>query len=117
MENFDINSSMGMLLEFLHKQGKVTIAKYQYPDASNVLTWEGNIRESEMAFRGSYAEVEPRENFAGDILSTVLNNGLDHHWIIGQGYLQNDLNELNHWLGIKNIKIETSKDHLYGHSN
>ncbi len=117
LENYDVESSMGMLLEFLHKKGNVTIAKYQYPDASKVLTWEGDIRSSEMAFRGSYAEVEPRKNSAGDILSTVLNNGLDHHWIIGRGYLQKDLNELNHWLGIKNINIETSKDHLYGHSN
>ncbi|MEW4923042.1 hypothetical protein [Algibacter sp. 2305UL17-15] len=117
LENFDVESSMGMLLEFLHKQGQVTIAKYQYPEASKVLTWEGNIRPSEMAFRGSYAEVEPRKNSAGDILSTVLNNGLDHHWIIGRGYLQKDLTELNHWLDISNIEIEISKDHLYGHSN
>ncbi len=117
LENFDVDSSMGMLLEFLHKKGPVTITKYQYPDASRVLTWEGDIRPSEMAFRGSYAEVEPKKNSAEDILSTVLNNGLDHHWIIGRGYLQKDLNELNHWLGIKNIKIEISKDHLYGHSN
>ncbi len=117
LENFDVDSSMGMLLEFLHKQGKVTIAKYQYPEAAKVLTWEGNILPSEMAFRGSYAEVKPRKNSSGDILSTVLNNGLDHHWIIGRGYLQKDLNELNHWLGINNITIETSKDHLYGHSN
>ncbi|NMH87819.1 L-fucose/L-arabinose isomerase family protein [Flavivirga algicola] len=117
LENFDVDSSMGMLLEFLQKKGPVTIAKYQYPEASRVLTWEGDIRPSEMAFRGSYAEVEPKINSAGDILSTVLNNGLDHHWIIGRGYLQKDLNELNHWLGIDNIKIEISKDHLYGHSN
>jgi L-fucose isomerase-like protein len=117
LENFDVDSSMGMLLEFLHKQGPVTIAKYQYPDAGRVLTWEGNIRPSEMAFRGSYAEVEPRNNTSGDILSTILNKGLDHHWIIGRGFLEKDLNELNHWLGISNIEIEISKDHLYGHSN
>ncbi|MFY0627097.1 MAG: hypothetical protein JXR07_12430 [Reichenbachiella sp.] len=117
LENFDVESSLGMLFEFLQKQGPVTIAKYQYPDAGKVLTWEGNIKPTEMAFRGSYAEVEPKRNAAGDILSTILNNGLDHHWIIGRGHLQKDLNELNHWLGIENIKIEKSKDHLYGHSN
>lgn len=117
LENFNEESSMGMLLEFLQKQGPVTIAKYQYPDAGKVLTWEGDIRPSEMAFRGSYAAVEPVRNSVGAILSTVLNNGLDHHWIIGRGYLKKDLEELNHWLGINNITIETSKDHLYGHSN
>ncbi|WP_282134405.1 L-fucose/L-arabinose isomerase family protein [Seonamhaeicola maritimus] len=117
LENYSEESSVGMLLEFLHKQGEVTIAKYQYPDAGRVLVWEGDIRPSEMAFRGSYAEVEPKRNSGGDILATVLNNGLDHHWIIGRGYLQKDLNELNHWLGIENIEIEKSKDHLYGHSN
>ncbi|WP_299555380.1 hypothetical protein [Seonamhaeicola sp.] len=117
LENYSVESSVGMLLEFLQKQGPVTIAKYQYPDAGKVLVWEGDVRSSEMAFRGSYAEVEPRRNSAEDILSTVLNNGLDHHWIIGRGYLQKGLHELNHWLGIKNIEIDKSKDHLYGRSN
>ncbi|WP_109830931.1 L-fucose/L-arabinose isomerase family protein [Reichenbachiella versicolor] len=117
LENFSEESSMGMLLEFLQKHGPITVAKYQYPDASKVLTWEGEIHESKMAFRGSYAEVFPEKNDSGDILSTVLSNGLDHHWIIGRGHLQKELNELNHWLGIKEIEIEKRKHHLYGHSN
>ncbi len=117
LENYSIESSCGMLLEFLQKQGPITVAKYQYPDAGRVLVWEGDIKESEMAFRGSYAEVEPKENSVGEILNAVLNNGLDHHWILGRGYLQQDLDELNHWLGIENIKIESNKDQLYGRSN
>ena len=116
LENYDIDSSVGMLLEFLQKDGPITIAKYQYPDAEKVLVWEGNIKTSKMAFRGSYAEVVPKKNTVAEILSTVLNNGLDHHWIIGRGYLHKELNELNHWLGIDSIKIEPSKEQLYGHS-
>lgn len=117
LENFDEKSSLGMLLEFLQKHGPVTIAKYQYPNASEVIVFEGNIKESEMAFRGSYAGVAPSKYNAKDVLATIMNNGLDHHSIIGRGHLQGELNELNHWLGIKNIEITTSKDYLYGRSN
>ncbi|AUS06219.1 L-fucose/L-arabinose isomerase family protein [Pseudotamlana carrageenivorans] len=117
LENYSEESSMGMLLEFLQKEGPITVAKYQYPDAGKVLVWEGDIKSSQMAFRGSYAEVEPVRNSVGEVLNTVLNNGLDHHWIIGRGFMQKDLNEFNHWLGINNIKIETGKEQLYGHSN
>ncbi len=117
LENYSVESSMGMLLEFLQKIGSVTIAKYQYPDAGKVLLWEGEINPSKMAFRGSYAEIQPKAHRAEAILSTVLNNGLDHHWIIGRGHIQNELNELNHWLDIATIKIGTSKEYLHGHSN
>ncbi|MDW7694797.1 hypothetical protein R9C00_08590 [Flammeovirgaceae bacterium SG7u.111] len=117
LENYDEESSMGMLLEFLQKTGPVTIAKYQYPDAGRVMGWEGEIKPSKMAFRGSYAEVEPKENEAKDILSSVMNNGLDHHWIIGRGHLLQEIQELNHWLEIQTIDIEKSNSYLYGHSN
>ena len=69
-----------------------------------------------MAFRGSYAEIEPVTHKAGDILSTILNNGCDHHWIIARGYMGTDLAEFNHWVGVENIKIEKSNAYLFGHS-
>lgn len=116
LENYSEESSMGMLLEFLHKTGGVTIAKYQYPDAARVFTWEGDIVSSEMAFRGSYAEVVPKEHTVQDILSSVLNNGLDHHWIIGRGYLLHDLMELNHWLEVEHVKVDNAGSYLFGHS-
>lgn len=117
LENYDVDSSVGMLLEFLHRPGNVTIAKYQYPDASRALVWEGEIKPSEMAFRGSYAEVVPDTCRVPDILSTVLNHGLDHHWIIGRGHLKQGLLELHHWLDVTNIPINNSNQYLYGHSN
>lgn len=117
LENYSIESSMGMLLEFLQKEGPITVAKYQYPDAGKALVWEGVIETSEMAFRGSYAEVVPKKHEVGSILNAVLNNGLDHHWILGRGFLQKDLDELNHWLGVESIRIESDKNQLYGHSN
>ena len=117
LENYDVNSSVGTLLEFLQRPGPVTIAKYQYPDAAQVLAWEGEILPSAMAFRGSYAEVVSRQHTAYSILSTILNKGLDHHWVIGRGHLLEDLEELNHWLAIENIEIDQHKDQLYGHSS
>ncbi|MEM7108933.1 MAG: fucose isomerase, partial [Bacteroidota bacterium] len=92
------------------------IAKYQYPDASRALVWEGEIKPSEMAFRGSYAEVAPNQGNVKDVLSTVLNHGLDHHWIIGRGHIRQDLLELHHWLDVSNILMNNSNPYLYGHS-
>ncbi|MBB3701093.1 hypothetical protein KMW28_18165 [Flammeovirga yaeyamensis] len=116
LENFSVESSMGMLLEFMQKTGPVTIAKYQYPDGARVFNFEGEILPSEMAFRGSYAEVRPEIHESKDVLSAVLNNGCDHHWIIGRGHFLKDLDTLNHWLGVNQIDIPKSLDHLYGHS-
>ncbi|NME67251.1 L-fucose/L-arabinose isomerase family protein [Flammeovirga aprica] len=116
LENYSIESSMGMLLEFLQKTGPVTIAKYQYPDGARVFNFEGEILSSEMAFRGSYAEVKPEVYEAKDVLSAVLNNGCDHHWIIGRGHFLKELETLDHWLDVSQIDIPKNLDHLYGHS-
>ena len=51
LENYSEESSTGPLIEFLHNPGEVTIAKYMYPHADEVLTFEAEIVESEMAFR------------------------------------------------------------------
>ena len=103
LDNYDEEQSYGMLLEFLLEKGHVTIGKYQYPHASSMLSFEGEIVDSPMRFRGAYGEVIPKEKKASAIVSTILSNGLDHHWIIARGHIQEDLEEFNHWASIKNL--------------
>ncbi|RPD99108.1 hypothetical protein EGM88_04460 [Aureibaculum marinum] len=114
LDNYDKEKSYGMLLEFLLEKGDITIAKYQYPHASSMFSFEGKIIDSPMRFRGAYGEVKPKNINATTILNTILSKGLDHHWIIGRGHIQEDLKEFNHWSGIKNI-LEVGHS-LYGRS-
>ncbi len=108
LDNYDKEQSYGMLLEFLLEKGDITIAKYQYPHASSMLSFEGEIIDSPMRFRGAYGEVSPKNIKASAIVGTILSKGLDHHWIIGRGHIQEDLKEFNHWANIKNLDFVQS---------
>ncbi|WP_111708571.1 L-fucose/L-arabinose isomerase family protein [Lutibacter citreus] len=103
LDNYDEEQSYGMLLEFLLEKGAITIAKYQYPHASSMLSFEGEIVNSPLRFRGAYGEVSPKNVQASAIVGTILSKGLDHHWIIGRGHIQEDLQEFNHWSNIKDL--------------
>ncbi|TRX60141.1 hypothetical protein FNH22_08820 [Fulvivirga sp. M361] len=108
LDNFDKEKSYGMLLEFLQETGPVTIAKYQYPHASYMLSFEGNIVDSPLRFRGSYGEIHPTTASATDIIGSILSQGLDHHWIIGRGHIREDLHEFNHWIDVKELPFTSS---------
>ncbi|TNJ45421.1 hypothetical protein KFZ70_06070 [Tamlana fucoidanivorans] len=114
LDNFDEAQSYGMLLEFLLEKGPVTIAKYQYPHASSMLSFEGDIIDSPLQFRGAYGEVKTKNIQASAVVSTILNNGLDHHWIVGRGHFQEDLKEFNHWTEVNDLDFSEAK--LYGRS-
>lgn len=103
LDNYDEEQSYGMLLEFLLEKGDITIAKYQYPHASNMLSFEGEIVDSPMRFRGAYGEVVTKNVKASDVVGTILSKGLDHHWIIGRGHFQEDLKEFNHWTNVQDV--------------
>ncbi|WP_096086105.1 L-fucose/L-arabinose isomerase family protein [Agaribacterium haliotis] len=105
LDNFDEESSCGMMLEFLQETGPITVAKYQYPHASFVMAFEGDIVDSEMRYRGSYGEVDPKNCTTKSVINTVLTNGLDHHWIVARGHLLEDLREFNHWIGVDELPI------------
>ncbi|MBL4702141.1 MAG: hypothetical protein JKX85_12880 [Phycisphaeraceae bacterium] len=105
MENADPETAVGMLIESLLATGPVTITRYQSPDSSSALTFEGDFVDSPMAFRGAYAEFQPRDHTAAQIMGTILDHGLDHHWIIGRGHFANELTVLNHWLGVKELPV------------
>ena len=105
LDNYDEAQSYGMLLEFLLEKGDITIAKYQYPHASNMLSFEGEILDSPMRFRGAYGEVSPKNLQASAVVRTILSKGLDHHWIMGRGHIQEDLQEFNHWANIEDLEF------------
>lgn len=113
LENYDEETAWGMLFEFLVEPGPVTIAKYQAPDIEKVLAFEGNIVESDMKFRGTYAEVEPiGEYSAAQLVGTILDQGLDHHWIVGRGHFLKDLELFNYWLDISDIEVCNQGNHM-----
>lgn len=114
LDNYDEDTSCGMLFEFLQELGPVTIAKYQYPHASSILAFEGDIVESPMRYRGCYGEVQPKDTDTQAIINTVLSRGLDHHWIVGRGHFMEDLNEFNHWVGV--TKTPMMPSHISGRS-
>lgn len=108
MENADESTAVGMLIESLLATGPVTVARYRSPDLAKVFSFEGEVVDSPMAFRGAYAEVEPREYRADQIMGSILDQGMDHHWIVGRGHLQEGLTMLNHWLGVERCAVNNS---------
>ena len=108
LENYDSETAWGLVMEFLIAPGEVTVAKYQSPCIDNVLAFEGDLVESEMRFRGTYGEIIPHKYNASQIVGTILDRGLDHHWIIGRGHFLKDLNVLNYWLNIKDIPVSNT---------
>jgi len=101
MENADEATAVGMLVESLLAAGPVTVTRYLSPDSSHAFLFEGNVVESPMAFRGAYAEVEPTGSITAEqLMGTILDKGLDHHWIMGRGHFAGDLRHLNHLLEV-----------------
>ncbi|NLS14229.1 hypothetical protein HGP28_15190 [Vibrio sp. SM6] len=109
LDNYDPETSYGMLFEFLQEKGPVTIAKYQYPHASTMFAFEGDIVDSPMRYRGCYGEVAPKHLCSKSITSSILNYGMDHHWIVSRGHLLEDLEEFNYWVGIEELKATPAK--------
>lgn len=106
LENGDPASAVGMMIEFLLALGPATVVRYQSPDAIRMFAFEGDIVDSSLPFRGSWGEMQPRESAtAAQIMGTILSGGLDHHWSLGYGHWNEDLSQLNHWLGVKTIPL------------
>jgi L-fucose isomerase-like protein len=106
LENADEETAWGLLIEQLLELGPVTVTRYQSPDSARALVFEGNVVDSPMAFRGTYADVEPcAPHTAEQIMGTILDRGLDHHWIMARGHFAQDLKRLNHWLGVETLAI------------
>ncbi|WP_354623635.1 hypothetical protein [Psychromonas sp. MME2] len=114
LDNYDPEQSYGMLLEFLQETGPITIAKYQYPHASTVFAFEGEIIESPMRYRGCYGEITPQDICSKSIANSVMNYGMDHHWAMARGHLIETLREFNFWVGVEELMPTEAK--TYGRS-
>ncbi len=106
LENADPQASVGLMLEFLLELGPATVLRYQSPAASRAFSFEGDLLETPLKFRGNYCEMQPSEpHTAGDIMNTIMSRGLDHHWSLGFGHWKQDLAMLHHWLGVEEIAV------------
>jgi L-fucose isomerase-like protein len=104
LENGDPETAVGLMVEFLLATGPATVVRYGSPDAASCFGFQGELVDSTMPFRGAWCEMEPaRPGSAGQIMGTILDLGLDHHWSLGYGLWMDDLRWLNHWLGIHEI--------------
>ncbi len=109
LENGDPETAVGLMLEFPLETGPATVVRYQSPDAARMLAFEGALVDSPMPFRGAWCEMRPqRPGNAGQIMGTILDAGLDHHWSLGYGHWLEDLQMLNHWLGVAEIPVRPS---------
>ncbi|QIA65498.1 hypothetical protein GT360_18350 [Vibrio astriarenae] len=109
LDNYDPETSYGMLFEFLQETGPVTIAKYQYPHASTIFAFEGDIVESPMRYRGCYGEVAPSTLCSKSIAGSIMNHGMDHHWVVARGHLMETLREFNYWVDVNELAPAEAK--------
>ncbi|MFZ5831930.1 MAG: fucose isomerase, partial [Planctomycetota bacterium] len=62
--------------------------------------------DAAMPFRGAYAAMAPKPPYTAEqIMGTILDRGLDHHWSLGYGHYLEDLRMLNHWLGANEVPV------------
>jgi L-fucose isomerase-like protein len=101
LENGNPETAVGLMVEFLLETGPATVVRYQSPDASTMFAFEGDLVESAMPFRGAWCEMEvTAPGNAVQVMGTILDEGLDHHWSLGYGHWLEDLRMFNHWLGV-----------------
>ncbi|GAB4165073.1 MAG: L-fucose/L-arabinose isomerase family protein [Terrimicrobiaceae bacterium] len=109
LENGNPATAVGLMVEFLLELGPATVARYQSPDASTMFAFQGELVDSPMPFRGAWCEMDVSEpGSAGQVMGTILDAGLDHHWSLGYGHWLEDLRMLNHWLGVAEIPVRQS---------
>jgi L-fucose isomerase-like protein len=111
LEHGDQETAVGLNLEFPVEVGPVTVLRYQSPDATRMLSFEGEVVDTPMPFRGNFGELRPAAGtMATQIMGTILNRGLDHHWSFGYGSWNQDLEVLNHWLGVRSLGLDEYRD-------
>ncbi len=108
LENFDLETAWGVCFEFLLQPGEITVLRYISPNSDKAMLFEGKIVESDMKFRGTYGEVIPDEYTASQILGTVMDKGLDHHWLVGRGHFKKDIQAFNYFLDIAEVEISNT---------
>lgn len=110
LENGDPATAVGLMLEFLLETGPATVVRYQSPDAARSFSFEGTLHDAALPFRGAYGLLEPTTASAASILAAALGGGLDHHWSLGYGHWQADLQLLNHWCDVADVPLVSADD-------
>jgi L-fucose isomerase-like protein len=111
LENANKETAVGLMVEFLLELGPVTVLRYQSPTACTAFAFQGDLIDAPMRFRGVYGEMEPLPPVtASQIVGTILDRGLDHHWSLGYGHWAPDLAMLHHWLGVTEVPIRDSHE-------
>lgn len=109
LENGDPETAVGLMLEFLLQTGPITAVRYLAPDAGRYFAFEGMFVDSPLAYRGNYGLMAPKPGESiGQILGTIMDAGLDHHWSVGFGHWSEELRWLNHFCGIGEVPLRLS---------
>lgn len=113
LENGNPDTAVGLMLEFLLANGPITVMRYMAPDATKWFAFEGEFEDTALDYRGNYGLMKATgEASLNQIMSTILNAGLDHHWSVGYGHWLNELRMLNHFCGLKEIPLSTTNAHF-----
>ena len=105
LEQADPASAVGLMLEFLLQTGDATVVRYTAPGAAQSFSFEGELVDTPLVFRGNYAEMVPSDATAERIMGTIMGRGLDHHWSLGFGRWKQELRMLDHWLGVETLEV------------
>ena len=109
LENGDPASAVGLMIEFLLANGPVTAMRYLAPDAKQWFAFEGEFVPTELAYRGTYGLFRSTGPATlAQVMGTIFDAGIDHHWSIGYGHWQQELRILNHFCGISEIPVRQS---------
>ncbi|MFG0287132.1 MAG: L-fucose/L-arabinose isomerase family protein [Rhodopirellula sp. JB044] len=114
LENGDPETAVGLMLEFLLANGPITAMRYQAPDATKWFAFEGEFVDTELDYRGTYGLMKPTSKASiGQIMGTIFDAGLDHHWSVGYGHWHEELRMLNHFCSLTEVPLRQS-DANYG---
>lgn len=114
LENGDPETAVGLMLEFLLANGPVTVMRYMAPDATKWFAFEGEFEDTPLDYRGTYGLFKATgEASLSQIMGTVFDAGLDHHWSVGYGHWLGELRMLNHFCGLAEIPLREG-NHNFG---
>ena len=87
------------------RPGRITLARFSNSRGVDRLVYAtGEVLASPPAFRGTSATVR-FDHGAGDVLSTVLAEGLDHHLALVYGEFADELEALAAELGVSVVRL------------
>ena len=99
------NRELALTHQFSMRPGRITLARFSNSRGVDRLVYAtGEVLASPPAFRGTSATVR-FDHGAGDVLSTVLAEGLDHHLALVYGEFADELEALAAELGVSVVRL------------